>query len=297
MLADIERQRHAAADQCRADRKLVERLVGRAVHLSQIEPQIVAPLQGGYALLKASWRLPARRGGRRVTPSILRLKAGGRRQTQWLYLLHMLRLALEEDVGVPLAHQRVFPGRDEPGSFLSTTDASGTDGVGGYVFVAERPGEVFLVAEEWPADIRQALQVAAAGRSGGAEASLSTVAAELFGMWAIPAAVAHHLGRSPSAVTAIGDCQPAVLTIRRSSGRNAQMAAVLEGAPDVAPRWLAVHVRRTANLDGDVLSHPAHLPAVARAVASDGRLRATCIPQLPPSAWQRLRTGLQLDDS
>ena len=88
MRDDIARQRIAATEG-RARRKLVERLVGRAVHITQVEPQLVAPLQGGYGLLRASWRRRgdgATGGHRRVQPALLKLKAGGRRQRDWIFL-------------------------------------------------------------------------------------------------------------------------------------------------------------------------------------------------------------------
>eukprot|EP00965_Chrysotila_dentata_P021701 718889-Pleurochrysis_carterae.AAC.1 len=66
---------------------------------------------------------------------------GGRAQAEWLALLEAAAELLEENPGVPLAPQRMFPGMTEPGVLTCTSDASGVDGVGGYVFSAEAPGE------------------------------------------------------------------------------------------------------------------------------------------------------------
>eukprot|EP00965_Chrysotila_dentata_P141355 4671889-Pleurochrysis_carterae.AAC.1 len=47
---------------------------------------------------------------------------------------------------------------DAGGAITCTTDASGVDGVGGYAFTVDAPGEVWLVSEWWPADVATTLQ-------------------------------------------------------------------------------------------------------------------------------------------
>eukprot|EP00965_Chrysotila_dentata_P081021 2674301-Pleurochrysis_carterae.AAC.1 len=56
----------------------------------------------------------------------------------------------------------MFADIDEEGTMTTTTDASGVDGVGGYAFVADEPGHVWIVSERWPADIQDALNRGAA---------------------------------------------------------------------------------------------------------------------------------------
>eukprot|EP00965_Chrysotila_dentata_P010082 328461-Pleurochrysis_carterae.AAC.1 len=52
-------------------------------------------------------------------------------------------------------------------------------------------------------------------------------AAELFGMWAVVAAVAEARGVSPRTVVAIGDCDPAAAAITSATSPRAQMRALL----------------------------------------------------------------------
>eukprot|EP00965_Chrysotila_dentata_P018452 614279-Pleurochrysis_carterae.AAC.1 len=91
---------------------------------------------------------------------------------------------------------------DDVGSAVVTTDASGVDGLGGYCFRRE-PGDeahtAWLVSEEWPPDAKDALRRGAATaaervreRREAGQASLPVLSmpvAELFGTWAVAAAV------------------------------------------------------------------------------------------------------------
>eukprot|EP00965_Chrysotila_dentata_P109531 3620206-Pleurochrysis_carterae.AAC.2 len=104
---------------------------------------------------------------------------------------------------------------EEEGCITVTTDASGIDGVGGYCFRRE-PGSdrdtVWLVSEAWPPDARSALRRGAATaaerrreRLGAGQESLpvlSMPAAELFGAWAVAAAVS-QASRGPTLAAAI----------------------------------------------------------------------------------------------
>ena len=99
---------------------------------------------------------------------------------------------------------------------------------------------------------------------------LSMPAAELLGSWLVPAAVGAALARSPRAVYAITDCEPASFALNTATGGNAQMRVALEGARRLALQWLAVHVPRHLNTDADRLSHPAQAAEVAREAAAAG---------------------------
>jgi hypothetical protein len=252
VLTDAQGQA-AAAREGVVDRRKAETLVGRLCNLSQVFPELKGALHGGYAVTQATW--VAR--GRRRKPPQLRLADGGLAQREWLELLEMAEHLLEANEGVALAPELVFPARTAPGVDTVTSDASGVDGVGGYVFEANAPGEVWLVSEQWPDDILTALQEAA--REGGGRQgvpSLSMPAAELFGAVAVAAAVAAARGVPPTAVTAVGDCDPAVGALNAASSGNAQMRVVLGAARALTDQWLAVSVPREANVDADRLSHP-----------------------------------------
>eukprot|EP00965_Chrysotila_dentata_P109537 3620759-Pleurochrysis_carterae.AAC.1 len=59
-------------------------------------------------------------------------------------LLVVATAILQEHPGVPLAPQRRFPGMGDQGILMCTTNASGVDGVGGYVFTEAEGGTVWL---------------------------------------------------------------------------------------------------------------------------------------------------------
>jgi len=77
------------------------------------------------------------------------------------------------------------------------TDASGEDGIGGYAFHPGTPGVVWLMADAWPDDVLAALAHAAVPRaertSNRGVAACSMPLSELFGPWAMAAAVTDGL--------------------------------------------------------------------------------------------------------
>jgi hypothetical protein len=226
-------------------------------------------------------------------PPQLHLADGGLAQREWLELLEMADDLLQANEGVALAPELVFPARDEPGMDTVTSDASGVDGVGGYVFEAGASNAVWLVSEKWPSDILEALQEAA--RVGGARPglpSLSMPAAELFGAVAVAAAVAAERGEAPTAVTAVGDCDPAVGALNAASSGNAQMRVLLRAARALTGLWLAVSVPREANVDADRLSHPARYDEVAAdAAAAQLVVRRA---RITAGSWETLREAASI---
>ena len=288
MLADIERQREAAVDRLHVERRAAERLVGRCCNISQVFPELAAVLHGGYAVTCATWEM----GGRRRRPPQLTLAAGGAALADWVALLDVAWHLVDANDGVELAPARAFAGRDQPGSLTITTDASGVDGVGGYAFDASSPSEVWLVSEEWPPDVLAALHAAAAegDRSAKEAWGMSMPAAELFGALAIAAAVAEARGVLPSAIFAVGDCDPAVGAINAGTSGNPQMRSLLQGSR--ATRWLAVSVPRESNVDADRLSHPSLLDDVRRdAAAAELVVHEARITE---RSWVALRSALLL---
>ena len=288
MLADISKQRAAAAERLRVDRAPAERLVGRCCNISQVFPELKASLHGGYAVTQATWEA----GGRRRRLPQLQLASGGVALVEWLALLDVASSLVDANDGVELAPARAFAGRDEPGTLTITTDASGVDGVGGYAFDAGDPGTVWLVSAEWPPDVLAALHAAAAegDRTAKAAWGMSMPAAELFGTLAVAAAVTEARGWAPSAVVAIGDCDPAAGAINAGTSGNPQMRALLRGSG--AAQWLAVSVPREANVDADRLSHPALLAAVRRDAEAAGlAVREAAVTE---RSWTALRRALAL---
>ena len=284
ILADVRAQAARAAHERTVAVQAAGKLVGRLVNLSQIFPELRSHLHGGYAVANAQQGVRSRGG-----VATLSLGEGSVAQRQWLELLEVSRQLLAANEGVPLASSSSFPARSASGVWTSTTDASGIDGVGGYVFSADEPGTVWLVSERWPASTLAALAAAASEGSQRQEAKargvpmLSMPAAELLGSWLVPAAVSSASSRAPRAVYAVTDCEPASFALNTATGGNAQMRAALEGARRLTLQWLAVHVPRHLNRDADRLSHPAHAVEVAREAAAAGLVVREA--RVPPSAW------------
>jgi hypothetical protein len=299
MLADIARQRAEAAERLRVDRQPAERLVGRCCNMAQVFPELSASLHGGYAVTQATWEV----GGRRRRPPQLTLAPHGAALTDWLALLDVAHQLITANDGVELAPAVAFAARDDPGTLTVTTDASGVDGVGGYAFDASEPSVVWLVSEAWPGDVLSALQNAAAEGDREAKAAwgMSMPAAELFGTVAVTAAVAGARGAVPSAVVAVGDCDPAAGAINAGTSGNPQMRALL--ASRLRSEWLAVSVPRGDNVDADRLSHPRRLADVRRDAEAAGltvRVTSVCmecrgeLPGCSGCCWAVLRGALAL---
>lgn len=281
MLADIARQREAAAGALTVERRAAEGLVGRCGNLSQVFPELRGVMHGGYAVTMASWAS----GGRRRRLPALHLARDSHAFDGWLALLDVAHQLIDDNVGVELAPARLFPGRDDPGTLTVTSDASGIDGVGGYAFDAAEPDTVWLVSATWPPDILAALQAAAAGASTAAGPAISMPAAELFGSIAIAEAVAVARSSAPTAVVAIGDCDPAMAALNSATSGNAQMRELLREA--FGTLWLGVSVPRESNTDADRLSHPAQLPAVRAAAAAAGL--TVRIATITDNSWAAIR--------
>ena len=199
---------------------------------------------------------------------------------------------LTANEGVALAPRLRFPSLREEGVFVSTTDASGNDGVGGYVFVAGRRNTVVIVSALWPADVQAAKDEdsrPAAERTG--RPMFTMPAAELFGALAVPRAAAAALETLPAAVYAVGDCQPAIGAINRASSGRAQMHEIVRHSRAWCRQWLAVHVPREANLDADRLSHP-HL---AHEVEADARRAGLVVVRASflDADWAALRATIR----
>ena len=302
---ELKRQamRHAGAEarqlalDGQVERKPAEQLVGRLCNISQALPELKCHLGGGYAVTKATWEV----GGVRRRPAQLQIKRGGGVQTEWLELLDLAEDVLEANEGVALAPERYFPPRDTPGAITVVTDASGVDGVGGYALDPARPGEAWLTSEVWPADVQAALDRAARPQAereraaDAAEGRLSMPAAETFGQWAMAQAFAEATGLAPTAITAVGDCDPAAAAINAAASGRPQMRQLLRGARTLCRQWLGVSIPRECNLDADRLSHPALLGEV-RADALAAGVETHVVP-IPPSCWAVLRAAIAAEAS
>jgi hypothetical protein len=296
---------HGAAemlDTLHADEHLdcdeAERLVGRLGSLSAIFPDLLDWLHAGYAVARAKYSGGSPRPIRR-----LRLSPGGRRKLEFINLLSSATALLTVNEGAPLVCAPRFPAASTLGTLTCTTDASGDAvsddaGVGGFGFLAGRPGTVFVVSELWPDDIRAALASAARTRAERALDSsrppmLAVPTTEAFGMMAVPAAIMATIGASAvTRVVAIGDCAPASQAYERASSKSAQMRLMVREAYNLAGAWLAVDVPRELNTDADRLSHPNSLAAVTADATAAGLVVVRA--RITTHAWQRLRASTLL---
>lgn len=244
------------------DRATTATLVGRAVNMSQIWPSLLPLLHGGYAVANA--RKAARgRASDRPLLSKVRLKPGGARAASYLAFLDELLRLLDADASAAMAPSFSFDGPESYRVWVATHDASGNDGVGGYLLSAAAPGHVWLLSHRWPEKILAALAVGALPRAERPDDALmlSTPVAEAAGGWLLCAAASRHSPAPPpcDGVISIGDCQPAVFVTRRGSAAHPAMRAVAVEQRRVCLQWLGVHVPRELNLDADRLSHPDQL--------------------------------------
>eukprot|EP00965_Chrysotila_dentata_P126175 4170395-Pleurochrysis_carterae.AAC.1 len=63
--------------------------------------------------------------------------------------------------------------------------------------------------------------------------------AELFGAWAVAAAVSDATAEPPEAVIAVGDCDPAAAALNAASSGVAAMRELLRHARGLTTQWLA----------------------------------------------------------
>jgi hypothetical protein len=207
--------------------------------------------------------------------------------------------------GAPLLHEPNFPGTDTPGTLTCATDASGDaanddSGVGGYGFLADHPGTIYVVSELWPTAIREALASVARKKVHRAHDTtrpplLAVPTAEAFGMFAVPAAIAAHLADvvAIQRVVAIGDCAPASAAFEGFRSKSGQIRSFVRNAYEhVAPEWLAVDVPRTLNTDPDRLSHPHGLELVMADARAAG-LKVVHV-RITDASWRLLEATTHL---
>ena len=81
--------------------------------------------------------------------------------------------------------------------------------------------------------------------------------AQLFGPWALTAAVAANGAPPVEAVVAVGDGPPAAAVLSAATSAGAQQRALVRAVRKSARQWLGVAVPRELEVDADTLSHPA----------------------------------------
>jgi len=300
LLRDLAEMRAAAEAGEPLQQRAAERLTGRLANLSHVLPELAPHLAGGYAVASARVAPRGRRGGggggagqRRRRPGVVRLREGSRCHRAVLQMCDVSSQLLDANEGIALAAAEAFAPQTAGGTLTTVTDASGEDGVGGYAFHADAPGTVWMLAEEWPADVRAALARAAAPRAERtAGAACSMPLAELFGPWALATAAAEQGAPPIEAVVAVGDCKPAAAVLTAATSAGAQLRALVAAARTRVQQWLGVAVQRELNVDADTLSHPARWREVQASAEAAG-LRVVRA-HVPAECWAALREAMQL---
>ena len=305
MLRDIHALRLTVDEGAKVEQRGVERLVGRIANLSHVLPEAAPHLAGGYAIASAR-RVPAGRrranGYRLLT---VRLRRGGRCEAAVLSMCEVTTQLLESNEGIALASAEHFVALGSTGTLTTVTDASGEDGIGGYAFHPSAPGVVWIMADAWPDDVLAALAHAAAPRAERVAtrgvAACSMPLAELFGPWAMAAAVADGAdtdGGRPwptfraEAVISVVDCAPAAAVLTAATSGGAQLRSLVIAARSETRCWLAAAVPREWNCDADILSHPSRWLEVRTAAESAG-LSVRRV-QAPIRCWTALREAMML---
>ena len=282
LLAEISDLLTAVLEGRAFKRSRVETLVGRLVNLSQALPELAPHLAAGYRVANA----PVPR---------LTLKRTGRCARAFTALLEVARQILETNEGVQLAPRQHFQETHEAGVLTVVTDASGEDGVGGYAFHADLPGTVFIMSSAWPPDIATAIAANMRRRvvRDASDAKLPMPAGELFGAWAMVAAVVEQ-GARVSAAISVTDCAPASDAINAAGSASAVMQSLIRSSRAEVAQWLGVHVHRELNADADVLSHPTRADEVVeRAKRAGLNVRRGTILDVPERCWTALRAAVR----
>ena len=97
------------------------------------------------------------------------------------------------------------------------------------------------------------------------------------------------------AVTAVGDCDPAVAAVNAATSGNAQMRLLVALSRRVSSLWLGVSVPREDNVDADRLSHPSQLEGVLADARAAGF--KPVVVSAPQECWAALEGWLALDDA
>ena len=273
------------------DRAMIERNVGRLCNISQVEPTLLLHLHAGYALANAHSRASAHRPRRRLRE--VRVNASKPVGRSFTELLRSAISVLDTNAGVPLMHVPAFPAHGASHTLTVITDASGEDGVGGFGFLPDRPGMVFIVHGRWPPDVLSAIDYSARRSvdkaAGKPEPSCSMPAAEVFGTWAVAETMKQH-GEAFQAVIAVTDCKPAGSVITSAKSKSRVMRHLVRAMQGTSKDWLAAHVLRQWNSDADLLSHPDLVHLVVQA-AKDAHLDVVEWP-IHDSAWTGLRAAI-----
>tara|TARA_B110001450_G_scaffold199354_1_gene188141 strand:- start:41 stop:424 length:384 start_codon:yes stop_codon:yes gene_type:complete len=116
-------------------------------------------------------------------------------------------------------------------------------------------------------------------------------AAELFGMMALPRAMA-SAGVRVAHVFSVGDCEPAMYTMQGGRSKHPVMRALLQSSLGLTPEWLAVAVPREQNTDADRLSHPSQLASVLEAAERALGAQHVHLVSASDALWEALRGAI-----
>ena len=132
--------------------KLVERLVGRCIHIGPVIPEIGPYLPPMYRMVHARVKVNITEGSyKRITPTCVNVSGSGQTAKAYQRSLMWLRSRLSSDVSAPLAPRLHFPRPPTPGVVTLFSDAAREQGTGygGFTIVARHRTQALWLAERW----------------------------------------------------------------------------------------------------------------------------------------------------
>ena len=132
--------------------KLVERLVGRCIHIGPVIPEIGPYLPPMYRMVHA--KVKVNRSGssyKRIAPFCVKVSGSGQTATAYQRSLVWLKSRLSSDVTAPLAPRLHFPKPPTPGVVALFSDAAREEGTGygGFTVITRHRTEALWLAEQW----------------------------------------------------------------------------------------------------------------------------------------------------
>jgi hypothetical protein len=280
MAEDVQAQR--GVSKVKVDRHELETLAGRCIHAATVMVEGRGYITAFYKMMKAR-RTTA--DGTRVKPGTLSVAGEGEIQKAYQCSLDWWLAALGKDMSVPLAPRLTFPKPGEEGCALAMTDAAREDGtgMGGFApFINPQTGQrqMLVVASQWPADVREALQ----------NNELSMPAGELFALACVVASVSHHV-RAVTHCVVLTDSDATRAAINSDASGSPQLQAILLWLREMCPelQLLAVWLPGVVNTRADGLSRGVAKAGEVVAEAAAAGWQPCALP-LPPHALSHLRT-------
>ena len=227
--------------------KLVERLVGRCIHIGPVIPEIGPYLPPMYRMIHAKVKVN-RTGGsvKRVTPTCVKVSGSGQTAAAYQRSLMWLRSRLSSDVTAPLAPRLQFPQPPTPGVVALFSDAAREHetGYGGFAIVTQRQTVALWLAERWSGYTLELLRANI----------VSMAAGELMGIAILLRAILKELPETTHALI-FTDSKSSAEAINTNGSTSLQMNVIIDYMlQDTPVQVLAIWLPGEMNTQADNLS-------------------------------------------